>query len=139
MNCGVKLKHLIPFASCQIKPVEVSSVDMENLCRIIQEKLFDVPSHSRSLLGDFEICIGGIDSITSENASVAEISLSKEMITRIARWLGNEERIKMLISPTPVTDGFFGEQLCEQLVRDGERDFGMLFYFCYLFIYFILS
>lgn len=96
---------------------------MENLCRVIQEKLFDIPSHSRSLLGDFEICIGGTDSITSENASVAEISLSKEMIIRIARWLGNEERIRMLISPTPVPDGFFGEQLWEQLVRDGKTDF----------------
>ncbi|XP_022766657.1 ABC transporter A family member 1 isoform X5 [Durio zibethinus] len=103
----------------EVKPTEVSSADLENLCRIIQERLFDIPSHPRSLLDDLEVCIGGIDSITSENASVAEISLSKEMIIVVGRWLGNEERIKTLISSRPVSDGLFGEQLSEQLVRDG--------------------
>ncbi|XP_024027117.1 ABC transporter A family member 1 [Morus notabilis] len=103
----------------EIKPIEVSNVEMENLCRFIQGKLFDIPSQPRSLLNDLEVCVGGIDSITSENASFAEISLSKEMITMIGQWLGNEERIQMLILSIPVPDGFFGEQLCEQLVRDG--------------------
>ena len=92
---------------------------MENLCRIIQERLFDMPSHPRSLLGDLEVCIGGIDSIKSENASVAEISLSREMIITIGRWLGNEERMKTLVSAKPISDGVFSEQLSEQLVRDG--------------------
>ncbi|XVE75594.1 hypothetical protein DITRI_Ditri12bG0105900 [Diplodiscus trichospermus] len=103
----------------EVKPTEVSSADLENLCRIIQEWLFDIPSHPRSLLDDLEVCIGGIDSITSENASVAEISLSKEMIVIVGRWLGNEERIKTLISSRPISDGLFGEQLSEQLFRDG--------------------
>ncbi|KAL4325993.1 hypothetical protein GQ457_11G008730 [Hibiscus cannabinus] len=103
----------------EIKPTEVSSADMENLCHIIQEMLFDIPSHPRSLLNDLEVCIGGIDSITSENASVAEISLSKEMIIVVGRWLGNEERVKTLISSRPIADGLFGEQLSEQLIRDG--------------------
>lgn len=97
----------------------MSSADLENFCRIIQERLFDIPSHPRSLLNDLEICIGGSDSITSENASVAEISLSKEMIIVVGRWLGNEERIRTLISSRPICDGLFGEQLAEQLVRDG--------------------
>ena len=95
---------------------------MENLCRIIQRKLYDIPSHSRSLLTDLEVCVGGNDSITSESASIAEISLSKEIITKIGQSLGNEERIQMLISSIPVPDGVFGEQLGEQLVRDGMRD-----------------
>ncbi|OMO71381.1 ABC transporter-like protein, partial [Corchorus capsularis] len=103
----------------EVKPTEVSSVDLENLCRIIQERLFDIPSHPRSLLDDLEVCIGGVDAVRSENASVAEISLSKKMIIIIGRWLGNEERIKSLISSRPISDGLFGEKLSEQLVRDG--------------------
>ncbi|KAF8403773.1 hypothetical protein HHK36_011878 [Tetracentron sinense] len=103
----------------EVKPTEVSSTELKNLCRRIQERLFDIPCHPRSILSDLEVCIGGIDSITSENVSVAEISLSQEMIILIGRWLGNEERIKTLISSMPVTDGVFGEQLSEQLIRDG--------------------
>ncbi|KAF7819038.1 ABC transporter A family member 1 isoform X1 [Senna tora] len=102
----------------EVKPTEVSSVDMEILCKAIQERHFDIPSHPRSLLDDLEICIGGADSISSENASIAEISLSREMIVLIGRWLGNEERTKVLIC-TPVCDGGFSEQLSEQLFRDG--------------------
>lgn len=93
-------------------------MDLENLCRFIQERLFHIP-HPRSILTDLEVCIGGVDSITSENVSVSEISLSPEMIVMIGRWLGNEERISTLISSTPVSDGVFGEQLSEQLFRDG--------------------
>lgn len=92
---------------------------MENLCRLIQERLFNIPSHPRSLLDDLEVCIGGIDSIESESASASEISLSKEMIITIGRCLGNEERTKSLVSSAPVSDGIFGEQLAEQLVRHG--------------------
>ncbi|KAG4214601.1 hypothetical protein ERO13_A01G131111v2 [Gossypium hirsutum] len=103
----------------EIKPTEVSASDLENLCRIIQEMLFDIPSHPRSLLNDLEVCIGATDSITSGNASVAEISLSKEMIIVVGRWLGNEERVKTLISSRSNSDGLFGEQLSEQLVREG--------------------
>ncbi|KAJ6332061.1 hypothetical protein OIU76_010445 [Salix suchowensis] len=103
----------------EIKPSEVSSVDLKNLCQTIQSRLFDIPSHPRSLLDDIEVCIGRTDSITSENASVMEISLSQEMIILIGRWLGNEERVKRLVSSTPISDGVFGEQLSEQLVRDG--------------------
>ncbi|XP_038685237.1 ABC transporter A family member 1 isoform X1 [Tripterygium wilfordii] len=99
----------------EVKPTEVSSVDLENLCQIIQERLFHFPPHSRSLLDDLEVCIGGIDSITSEGASAAEIRLSQEMIIIIGRWLGNEERVKRLLSPSHVSDGF----LFEQLFRDG--------------------
>lgn len=101
-----------------MKPTEVSSEDLEILCKAIQEKLFAVPSHPRSLLDGLEICIGGTDSISSDS-SFAEISLSLEMIVSIGRWLGNEERIKMLISYTPVCDGASSELLSEQLFRDG--------------------
>ncbi|XP_061362601.1 ABC transporter A family member 1 isoform X1 [Gastrolobium bilobum] len=105
----------------EIKPTEVSSVDLQTLCQAIQERLFDVPSHPRSLLNDLEICIGagGTDSITSENTSIAEISLTQEMIGLIGCWLGNEDRVKTLISCTPVYDGASQEQLSEQLFRDG--------------------
>ncbi|KAL5812256.1 hypothetical protein ACOSQ3_027206 [Xanthoceras sorbifolium] len=107
------------YLELEIKPAEVNSVDLEYLCRFIHERLFDIPSHPRSLLDDLEVCIGGIDTITSESASVAEISLSQEMIIKIGQWLGNEERTKRLVSSTSVSDGVFGEQLAEQLVRDG--------------------
>ncbi|KAL2535052.1 ABC transporter A family member 1 [Abeliophyllum distichum] len=104
----------------EVKPTEVSSLDLEMLCQIIQEKLFDIPSHPRSsLLNDLEVCIGGIDSITSENASAGEISLSEGMIVTIGRWLGNEERVKTLVSGNNGSCEAFGEQLSEQLVRDG--------------------
>lgn len=97
-------------------------MDLENLCRMIQRRLFDIPSHPRSLLDDLEVCIGGIDSISSDDASAAEISLSQEMILIIGHWLGNAERVKTLINSTSVPDGFFGEQLSEQLIRDGMTD-----------------
>ncbi|CAK7342616.1 unnamed protein product [Dovyalis caffra] len=109
----------------EVKPIEVSSVDSENLCQTIQSRLFDIPSHPRTLLDDLEVCIGRIDSIRSENASVTEISLSREMIILIGRWLGNEERVKTLISSTRISDGVFGEQLSEQLVRDGNNPSGI--------------
>lgn len=104
----------------------MSASDLENLCRIIQEMLFDIPSHPRSLLNDLEVCIGATDSITSGNPSVAEINLSKEMIIVVGRWLGNEERVKTLISSRSISDGLFGEQLSEQLVREGINDVLML-------------
>lgn len=94
-------------------------MDLQALCQAIQELLFDVPSQPRSLLNDLEICIGGTDSITSGGTSIAEISLTREMIGLIGRWLGNEERIKTLMSCTPVYDGASQEQLSEQLFRDG--------------------
>ncbi|GKU89849.1 hypothetical protein SLEP1_g3933 [Rubroshorea leprosula] len=103
----------------EIKPTEVSSVDMDNLCRVIRERLFDLPSHPRSLLDDLEVCIGGIDSIIPVEASIAEISMSREMIISVGCWLGNEERVKTLTSSRPLSDGHFGEQLAEQLMRDG--------------------
>jgi len=94
-------------------------VDLQTLCQTIQEILFDVPSQPRSLLNDLEICIGGADSVTSGNTSIAEISLTSEMIGLIGRWLGNEERVKTLTCCTPVYDGASQEQLSEQLLRDG--------------------
>ncbi|KAK1277195.1 ABC transporter A family member 1 [Acorus gramineus] len=101
----------------EIKPTEVNFTELDNLCRKIQERLFDFSFHTRSILSDLEICIGGSDGITSDN--VAEISLTREMIILIARWLGNENSIRALVSLTPITDSFFGEQLSEQLIRDG--------------------
>lgn len=93
---------------------------MENLCRIVKEKLFDLPPLPRSILDDIEVCIGGIESSpASENASVAEISLSKEMIMAVGRWLGNEERVKALACAPDDSSGYI-EQLTEQLVRDGR-------------------
>lgn len=97
----------------------MSSVELQTLCQAIQEILFDVPSQPRSLLNDLEICIGGTDSMTSGDTSVAEISLTREMIGLIARWLGNEERVKALMSCALVYDGASQEQLSEQLFRDG--------------------
>ncbi|KAK4485446.1 hypothetical protein RD792_008087, partial [Penstemon davidsonii] len=92
----------------EVKPTEISTVDLDSLCQLIQEKFFDVPCHPRSILNDIEGCIVGSDSITAESA--AEISISNEMIATLGRWLGNAERVETLIS---------GEQLSEQLLRDG--------------------
>nr|GEW36328.1 ABC transporter A family member 1 isoform X1 [Tanacetum cinerariifolium] len=102
----------------EVKPTEVSSVDLENLCQMIQERLFDIPSHPRGIFGDLEVCIRGPDSITSEDASATEISLSREMIILIGRWLGNEERIRTLTDNVG-SSGALSEQLPEQLARDG--------------------
>ncbi|KAM0948803.1 putative ABC transporter, AAA+ ATPase domain, ABC transporter A [Dioscorea sansibarensis] len=101
----------------EVKPTEVSSIELNNLCKRIQESLFDVPCHTRSLLGDLEICIGGSAALPSDN--VAEISLTREMIVLIARWLGNEKIVQTLVSSTPALDGVSEEQLSEQLTRDG--------------------
>ncbi|XP_070027820.1 ABC transporter A family member 1 isoform X2 [Nicotiana sylvestris] len=102
----------------EVKPVEVSCMDLENLCLLIQEKLFDIRPHSRSILNDIEVCIGGTNSIASEDASAAEISLSKETIMAVGQWFGNEERVKALVSATDDSCKIFGDQLSEQLDRD---------------------
>ncbi|VVB03041.1 unnamed protein product [Arabis nemorensis] len=103
----------------EVKPNEVSHVDLENFCQMIQQWLFNVPSQPRSLLGDLEVCIGVSDSITPDTASASEISLSSEMIQSIAKYLGNEQRVSTLVPPTPEEDVRFDEQLSEQLFRDG--------------------
>lgn len=103
----------------EVKPNEVSHVDLENLCQMIQQWLFNVPSQPRSLLGDLEVCIGVSDSITPDTASASEINLSPEMIQSIAKYLGNEQRVSTLVLPMPEEDVGFDEQLSEQLYRDG--------------------
>ncbi|XP_010554823.1 PREDICTED: ABC transporter A family member 1 [Tarenaya hassleriana] len=103
----------------EVKPNEVRRVDLENFCQMIQQWLFNLPSHPRSLLGDLEVCIGVSDSIIPETASASEISLSVEMIKSIAQFLGNEGRVNTLVSPMSENDGRSGEQLLEQLFRDG--------------------
>ncbi|KAL8489520.1 hypothetical protein ACS0TY_025437 [Phlomoides rotata] len=100
----------------EFKPTEVSSLDLDAMCRSIQEKFFHIPSHPRSILNDLEVCIGGTN-FTAETAT--EISLTSEMIGTIGRWLGNEERVQTLVSADSNSRGFFGEQLSEQLLRDG--------------------
>lgn len=102
----------------EVKPMEVCPEEVEALSLMIQEKLSEVPSHSRSLLSDLETCIRGPD-ITPESASVAEISLSTDMIIMIAHWLGNEERVKALVNSNVASDGILSEQLSDQLMRDG--------------------
>lgn len=105
------------FISFQVKPTEVVTHEIDNLCRNIQEILLDFPNHTRSILGDLETCIVGSSLVSSK--SVAEISLTRDMIILIARMFGNEESIKTIISSNPISDGVFGEQLSEQLLRDG--------------------
>ncbi|XP_028552666.1 ABC transporter A family member 1-like [Dendrobium catenatum] len=101
----------------EVKPTDVGTLEVDDLCRSIQEILLDFPNNSRSILGDLETCIVGSSSVSSK--SVAEISLTRDMIILIARMFGNEESIKTIISSNPVSDGVFGEQLSEQLLRDG--------------------
>ncbi|KAH9621199.1 hypothetical protein KSS87_008655 [Heliosperma pusillum] len=102
----------------QVKPTEVSSQHLETLSVMIQEKLCEIPSHPKSLLSDLETCIGGTD-ITPDSASVAEISLSRDSIIMIARWLGDEERVMALINSKAASDAILSEQLFDQLLRDG--------------------
>ncbi|KAK9157371.1 hypothetical protein Scep_003945 [Stephania cephalantha] len=104
----------------EVKPTEVSPFELDELCGRIQTLLCGVSCHTRSILSDLEACIGGSDSVvTSEHASVTEISLSEEVIVTIGRLLGNEKRTRTLILSTPAADGAIGEQLSEQLIRDG--------------------
>ncbi|KAI4386530.1 hypothetical protein MLD38_004457 [Melastoma candidum] len=102
----------------EVKPTEVDGATLDNLCQRIRGRLFDFP-HPRSILDDLEICIGGTDTITLEDSTVAEISLSPMMISNIGQWLGDEERTKVLLSSVHSSDGVACEQLSEQLVRDG--------------------
>ncbi|CAN1829239.1 ABC transporter A family member 1 [Linum perenne] len=104
----------------EVKPTEVSSWDMQQLCQSIQEKLFDIPMQKRSLLDDLEVCIGASSASSSDATSAAEISLSQETMILIGCWLGNEERVKKLVSSsTADSNGVMDEQLTEQLIRDG--------------------
>lgn len=122
-----------------MKPTEVKSGDLENLCQMIQERLFDVPLHPRGIFGDLEVCIRGDDSITSEDASATEISLSKEMIILIGRWLGNEERIRSLTDNVVGSGTAFNEQLPEQLARDGKSIMIISNLNYYYFFFFVVS
>ncbi|XP_042053846.1 ABC transporter A family member 1-like isoform X2 [Salvia splendens] len=101
----------------EVKPTEVSALELDMMCQTIQEKFFNMNSPPRSILNDLEGCIGRADSSAAE--TVAEISLSNETIVAIARWLGNEERVHTLVSANRDSRGAFGEQLSEQLLRDG--------------------
>lgn len=104
----------------EVKPSEVSSIELEDLSKMIQERISGVAFHPRSILSDLETCIKGDDSIVPENAVAAEIRLSREMIVMIAQWLGNEDRVRTLFASTAISsDGVLGEQLAEQLNRDG--------------------
>lgn len=102
----------------EVKPTEVNSEQLEALSLMIQEKIAEVPSHPKSLLGDLETCIGAVD-ITPYSVSVAEISLSRDLIVMIACWLGNEERVEALINSSMASDGILSEQLSDQLIRYG--------------------
>ncbi|KAK4412941.1 ABC transporter A family member 1 [Sesamum alatum] len=101
----------------EVKPTEVSSFDLDSTCQAIRETFFDLPSHPRSIFSELEVCIGGIESRAADKA--AEISLSKEIILAIGRWFGNVERVESLVSASSSSCGVFGEQLSEQLRRDG--------------------
>ncbi|CAL9121024.1 unnamed protein product [Musa textilis] len=101
----------------ELKPSDVSSMEIENLCKKIQENLFDIPSHSKSIISDLEMCIRGTGTISVQN--ISEISLSREVINLIGRMLGNEESTQMAVLPVPSSDGLYGEQFSEQLFRDG--------------------
>ncbi|KAK8955097.1 ABC transporter A family member 1 [Platanthera zijinensis] len=100
----------------ELKPTEVSTLNVDDLCKSIQELLHDFPKDARSIIGDLETCILGSSLIASK--SIAEISLTTGMIILIARLFGNEDSIKTIVSSNPVSDGVFGEQLSEQLLRD---------------------
>lgn len=110
--------HNFNFFYLQVKPTEVSSSDLNALCQTIQEKFFDIPSPSRSIFNDLEVCIGGNSSSTLAEKA-AEISLSREMIVTVGQWLGNVERVQILVSTDRDSCGAFGVQLSEQLLRDG--------------------
>ncbi|KAL2225965.1 UNVERIFIED_CONTAM: ABC transporter A family member 1 [Sesamum indicum] len=101
----------------EVKPTEVSSFDLNSTCQAIRETFFDLPSHTRSIFSDLEVCIGGTDVLAADKA--AEISLSKEIIVAIGRWFGNAERVESLVSAASDSCGVFSEQLSEQLRRDG--------------------
>ncbi|XP_020114345.1 ABC transporter A family member 1 isoform X2 [Ananas comosus] len=101
----------------EVKPTEVSSIEIDAVCRTIQQLLFDFPSHSRSLLSHLETCIGGNGNLLLEN--VSEICLTREMVSLITRMLGNEDCGKTVLCSKRVTDGVFAEQISEQLTRDG--------------------
>ncbi|CAL9065166.1 unnamed protein product [Musa banksii] len=105
------------YLELELKPSDVSSMEIENLCKKIQENLFDIPSHSKSIISDLEMCIRGTGTISVQN--ISEISLSREMINLIGRMLGNEESTQMTVLPVPSSDGLYGEQFSEQLFRDG--------------------
>ncbi|GER52514.1 ATP-binding cassette sub-family A member [Striga asiatica] len=99
----------------EVKPNEVSLLDLEAMCETIQERFFEIPRQPRSILNDLEICIGG--STLAEKA--VEINLSSDILFTIGRWLGSEERVENLLSSKTDTCGAFGDKLSEQLIRDG--------------------
>ncbi|CAM8991824.1 unnamed protein product [Rhodiola kirilowii] len=97
----------------EIKPTEITFLELESLSHMVKEKLLGVSYQRRGILGDLGACIGVRDSITSENASVAEINMTPEMISIIGNWLGNKDRVDTLINLTSTPDGILDYQLSE--------------------------
>ncbi|GMH18706.1 hypothetical protein Nepgr_020547 [Nepenthes gracilis] len=64
----------------EVKPTDVSSLDLENLSWRIQEKLSESSSHPRSLLADLEICIGGPCSFKRVSDGILSEQLSEQLI-----------------------------------------------------------
>lgn len=106
------------YLELEVKPMDVSVIELDNLCNLVQDMLFDFPSHSRSILSDLESCIGGSDAGPSHQ--LTEATLSQDIIIAAGHMLGHEEYVQALITNSPSTDGVFSEQLSEQLSRDGE-------------------
>ncbi|KAJ4767254.1 ABC transporter A family member 1 [Rhynchospora pubera] len=107
------------YLELEVKPYEIKPAELDALCQTIQSALFDLSNHSKSILGDLETCIGVAGKSLSDN--IAEISLTRDMVVVVGRFLGDEEFVQPIVCSDSVIvdDSTFGEQLSEQLARDG--------------------
>ncbi|XP_078148271.1 ATP-binding cassette A1 isoform X2 [Carex rostrata] len=107
------------YLELEVKPYEIKPADVDALCRTIQSAVFDLLNHPKSTMDDLETCTGVAGKSLSKNAP--EISLTRDMVLRVAKFLGDEEFLQPIVcsDPVNVSATAFGEQLSEQLARDG--------------------
>lgn len=93
--------------------------------------MFDLLNHPKSTMDDLETCTGVAGKSLSKNAP--EISLTRDMVLRVAKFLGDEEFLQPIVcsDPVNVSATAFGEQLSEQLARDGTKLF-LIEFICFV-------
>lgn len=102
-----------------MKPYEIKPAELDALCQRIQSAIYDLLNHPKSIIVDLETCSGMAGKSLSNNRP--EISLTRDMVLRVGKFLGDEEFVQPIVcsDSVNVSDSVFGEQLSEQLARDG--------------------
>jgi hypothetical protein len=104
-----------------VKPYDIKPAELDALCNRIRSAIYDLAYHPKSHTDDLETCSGMAGKTLSKN--ILEVTLTRDMVLHVGKFLGDEEFVQQIVCSDPVTvnDSVFGEQLSEQLARDGMK------------------